>query len=281
MARKQTVVDPICRLGLVTRPQWYSSSRGPLLSSTQNKPPLPPSPAKAKQEFLKAAKNDPLLQMAQLQKELDIVRERAAERLEQKLQKSVWRRLTDPLRRHSHSWINVGAVLLAYILAHNLYMRTKEKRLLESELQVAAEQRDAYQVALRDLLQPGTLEELAAKCAQELQASSDENAGGKRLPSFFKSSPTSSSDIKTAIQSTLQQQLQAKIGDLTLTDEERRIKEMQQAWEESQRSIVVVEEESPEQQLLQSVLQGGDGTGGDKATKEKATTKQQRRVISM
>ena len=106
--------------------------------------------------------------MARLQKELDIVRERAAERLEQNLKKTVWQRLTDPLKRHSHSWINVGAVLLAYILAHNLYQTAKEKRKVQEELQVALQDRTTYHNLLRSLLTEETLEPIATACVQEL-----------------------------------------------------------------------------------------------------------------
>ena len=44
----------------------------------------------------------------------------------------------------------------------------------------------------------------------------------------------------TLQQEVLQKALQERIGDHVLTDEERRIKEMQKAWEESQQQIVVL-----------------------------------------
>ena len=244
-------------------------------------PPLPLSPAKAKQEYLRAQAKDPVQRMAQLQKELDIVRDRAAERLEQQLQKSAWRRLTDPLRRHAHSWINVGAVLLSYILAHNLYQRAKEVRHLQSELDETTSQRDVYQGALRELLSAGTLQQLAAECTKELTGKENQPSTRNgfwwwsRPPLLSSSSSTTiSAETMLSIQSTLQYELQARIGHHTLTDEERRIQELQKAWNESQQQVV----ESPELDLLQSVLQQegeGDGEHGPQGTKK------QRRVISM
>lgn len=79
------------------------------------------------------------------------------------------------------------------------------------------------------------------------------------------------------LQQVLQKALQERIGDHILTDEERRIKEMQKAWEESQQQIVVL---SPEQELVHAVL--GDSSDDAKGLlAEGASRKQQRRVISM
>lgn len=312
-----------------TSTRWYSSSRsintkGPKDLSL---PPLPPpplsntnatsgaaatalSPAKAKQEFLKTAEklsnisNDPLQKIARLQKELDIVRDRAAERMEQKLNKSVWRRLTDPLKREKHSWINVGAVLLAYILAHNLYMTAREKKQIQQELQEVAALNDTYQEAMRELLQEGTLRQVAEACVQELShphQNKDESSSGS---SFWTKSVGLSSNKKDqqqqqqqldAIRTALTKELQQRIGDHTLTEEERRIKAMQQAWEESQQQIIVVRERispsssssssSEELALVQAVLSGDDAAmekaAGGEGDSGSITTKKQRRVISM
>lgn len=208
--------------------------------------------------------------MTRLQKELDVVRDRMAERVEAKLQKSVWRRLTDPLRRHSHSWINVGAVLLAYVLAHNLYMSAKEKRAYKEQLDDAAEKRDIYQQAMRDLLKEETLKELSDKCLEEVSSS-----GNKTSLSWWNRSKPSQKimdDEAGIIMQVLQRELKDRLGDHVLTDEERRIQEMQIAWQESQQQLVVV---SPEQELVEAVL------GGDTKEMTAVPQKQQRRVISM
>jgi hypothetical protein len=211
--------------------------------------------------------------MARLQKELDIVRERAVERMEAKLNKSTWRRLTDPLRRHSHSWINVGAVLLAYILAHNLYMTGKEKRAVQQELEEATIKRDLYQQAMRELLQETTLMEISNHCSKGL-SSSDESSSSSS--SWWNKSKTAGLGVseQQIIMQVLQKEIQARIGDHILTDEERRIKEMQTAWQESQQQIVVI---SPEQELVQAVLSNDDA----KELMDASPKKQQRRVISM
>lgn len=213
--------------------------------------------------------------MTRLQKELDIVRERAAERMEAKLNKSTWRRLTDPLRRHSHSWINVGAVLLAYILAHNLYMTGKEKRAVQQELEEATIKRDLYQQAMRELLQETTLMEISNKCSNELY-SSDESSSSSSSSSWWNKSKTEGLGVseQQIIMQVLQKEIQARIGDHILTDEERRIKDMQTAWQESQQQIVVI---SPEQELVQAVLSNDDA----KELMDTSPKKQQRRVISM
>jgi hypothetical protein len=76
--------------------RWESSS-----SKNSGKkdalPPLPPSPAKAKQVYLQSQKDvmfDPQAKIVQMNKELDIVRERAAAKLDKEINKSVYRKLT-------------------------------------------------------------------------------------------------------------------------------------------------------------------------------------------
>ena len=220
--------------------------------------------------------------MVRLQKELDIVRERAAERMEAKLNKSTWRKLTDPLRRHSHSWINVGAVLLAYILAHNLYMTGKEKRQLQQELDEATMKRDLYQQALRELVHEATVKELSNKCWEQISSSSSPSSSStswwnRSSKSTMEQGNADEEQPMATLQQVLQKALQERIGDHILTDEERRIKEMQKAWEESQQQIVV---SSPEQELVHAVL--GDSSDDAKGLlAEGASRKQQRRVISM
>ena len=220
--------------------------------------------------------------MVRLQKELDIVRERAAERMEAKLNKSTWRKLTDPLRRHSHSWINVGAVLLAYILAHNLYMTGKEKRQLQQELDEATTKRDLYQQALRELVQEATVKELSNECWEQISSSSPSSSSStswwnRSSKSTMEQGNADEEQPMATLQQVLQKALQERIGDHILTDEERRIKEMQKAWEESQQQIVVL---SPEQELVHAVL--GDSSDDAKGLlAEGASRKQQRRVISM
>ena len=82
----------------------------------------------------------------------------------------------------------------------------------------------------------------------------------------------------TLQQEVLQKALQERIGDHVLTDEERRIKEMQKAWEESQQQIVVL---SPEQELVHAVLGDNSDEIKELLTKGASSRKQQRRVISM
>lgn len=210
--------------------------------------------------------------MMKLQKELDIVRERAAERLEQKLKKTVWQRLTDPLKRHSHSWINVGAVLLAYILAHNLYQTAKEKRQVQQCLEDVTKERDIYNEALRNLLMDGTLQDIATMCVQELSTDQKKPVGGV----FWNKSlqrPSFGNAELTIIQGVLKKELQQRIGEHILTEEEKRIKELQKAWQESQDQIV---ETSPEQELIQSIL-----TEEVSELRDGSSVKKQRRVISM
>jgi hypothetical protein len=71
---------------------------------------LPPSPAKAKQLYLKSQKGlvfHPQAKIVQMNKELDIVREWAAAKLDKDINKSVYRKLMDPLQRYKHSVINL------------------------------------------------------------------------------------------------------------------------------------------------------------------------------
>ncbi len=211
--------------------------------------------------------------MARLQKELDVVRVRAAERLEQKLKKTVWQRLTDPLKRHSHSWINVGAVLLAYILAHNLYQTAREMRKYKEELEEATIERDTYKEALRNLVSEETLKEISTICVQELFMNEKPLRG-----SFWNRSgnpPITRDQERATIEGLLEKEFRRRFGDHVLTDEERRIKELQKAWQESQNQIVDM---SPEQKLIESVFKED---ASELLAQEGSSKVTQRRVISM
>lgn len=236
---------------------------------------------------------DPVQKMTRLQKELDIVRERAAERMEAKLKKSTWNKLTDPLRRHSHSWINVGAVLLAYILAHNLYMTGKEKKSLQEQLDDVTTQRDVYQQAMRGLIQQSTLQEISNEYHKQVSSSQSSSSSWWRNTSKTDTSLGANDqqqmDYSRRLEHVLQSEIQKRIGEFILTDEERRVKAMQKAWQDSQQQVVVVDDDvsslvPPELQVLQQQILGDNTEVEEGALRKDLDTvpkKQQRRVISM
>jgi hypothetical protein len=166
--------------------QFSSKGKSKDLPPPQNKPKQPLSSVQAKQQYLKSKdklidrENDPMAKMAQLSKELDIVRERAAAKLDKELNKSVYRKLTDPLRRYKHSVVNMVAVTLAYVLAHNLFVTSQKEKKARAALEASQQETQNLKGTLANLLSESTVQSIASACVEEVAQTTGSGTGGER-----------------------------------------------------------------------------------------------------
>ena len=58
--------------------------------------------------------------------------------------------------------INVGAVITPYILAHNLYVKSKTENQVRQELEASQTKEQELQSLLQSLLQPATMQQMAS-----------------------------------------------------------------------------------------------------------------------
>jgi hypothetical protein len=257
--------------------RWESSSKNSGKNDTL--PPLPPSPAKAKQAYLKSQKDmvfDPQAKILQMNKELDIVRERAAAKLDKEINKSIYRKLTDPLRRYNHSVINVGAVVMAYILAHNLYVNSKREKEVRRELEVSQTKELELQSLLQSLLQPATLQQMASSCVQKSMIEDEEEGTATTKKSSWWTTRSrrrrlTEDSLEERMVQVLKDELERRIGEKGLTEDQRQQKAIDQVWQESKSKVEELSE-NPEQLLLAFL---------EEEEEQDAKNKKERRVFSM
>jgi hypothetical protein len=127
-------------------------------------------PVKAKQRYLKSKQQteeflkDPQKKMNQLQAEINQVKERLGKEV---YNKSVWQRLTDPLKRKQHSLINMIAATFAYILAYQLHLKRQSNQALAEEIQTQEEMIKNLKTLLRSLLDDDYIQDIATTVVSE------------------------------------------------------------------------------------------------------------------
>jgi hypothetical protein len=263
------------------RHRWKSgkSSNGKDLPPTSTSTSTS-SPSKAKQEYLRAKEkvvivNDPHAKIVQMNQEMELVRERAAAKLDTELNKSVYRKLTDPLRRHQHSVINIVAITLAYILAHNWFVTAKREKQIRQECTQAQGKVDELQLLLQSILEEGALQSMAEACAEQVQESTSTSSSSWWWPtsSIRRSSSTNDdpNDLQDRLKDVLQTQLEQRIGDKALTQDQLQEKSIQQVWQEAT-TIKEDDEDDVERLLLQALQEQSD---------DNEETKKTRHVFSM
>jgi hypothetical protein len=271
----------------------FESSSSSSSKTKKDNPPLP-SPAKAKQQYLESKKkldpNDVVGKMQQLSEELNIVRERNVKLLDKELNKSIWRKLTDPLRRYKHSVINMGAVTLAYILAHNLFMAKKQQRQVQGDLEESQQDVSRLQGLLRSLLLDNTHDEIASHCAQQVVAVTEELQESSSLSSprqqsstgwFWSSSSkrrfawnTNTQDkqqetLENTLKTMIRNEMESRIGDAALTQDERKQKGMEQVRQENKSQL---EEWSENPELLLQAMFEDEATNNEGEQRVVTTT---------
>lgn len=262
---------------MIVRRWDYSSSSKHSSGQKKDLSPLPPplSPAKAKQQYLKSVEViDPQTKIIEMNKELDIVRERMATKLDKEINKSVWRKLTDPLRRYKHSLINIGAVLFAYILAHNLYVTAKKERQGRSNLKASQVEVQELKSLLQSLLKPETLQEIASSCVEKVTADGRDTVTSTTKSSWWRTTrPRLSNDdaLEEGMVEALKAELEQRIGEKALTEDQRKQKTIEYVWKESKSKV---DELSENPELLLQALEEQLEEQDDKNKKE-------RRVFSM
>eukprot|EP00980_Cylindrotheca_fusiformis_P008843 scaffold1888_cov120-Cylindrotheca_fusiformis.AAC.13 len=242
--------------------------------------PLPssPSPAKAKALYLKSKEVsdkylDPHERILQLNKEIDIVREQAAEKLEKELKKSVWKKLSDPLVKHKHSLYNVFAITLAYVLAHNLFVKSKKEQEARSELTQSQKANADLKHLLESLLQDSTLEEIASAGAAQCSIDRDQNkskSGLKRLlgtTTVFKQRETDQEVLKGLFAEVLKRELESRIGPFIMSEEDRKQLKIKEIMHQNEENVKVLNE-NPDL-LLQQALESAEKTKGVDGNKQR------------
>ena len=258
----------------------WESSKG---KKGENLPPLPPHGAltKAKERYLQSQKGtfDPQARIVEMNKELDAVRERAAEKLEKEINKSLYRKLTDPLRRYKHSAINIGAVTLAYILAHNYFVKSKEGKEARMQLEESESKIKELQGVLQSLLEPTTSKEMASICVKQAIDATGEDYEAEirnvkmswwQRSSTTKSKQLTDNTLEERLQKILQAELERRIGVTGLTESQLQQKSIKDAWQENQSAVEELSK-NPER-LLQAL---------EELPPEKDGEKKERRVFSI
>ena len=232
-------------------------------------PPLP-SPSKAKKKYLESRPEDIHTKILKMNDELEVVRQTQAKRLDKVINKPWYRKLIDPLRRYKHSVINMGAVTLAYVLAHNLFMARKREKAVQAELNQAREEIDDYKGLVKAVVEPEKLKQIAALCVAQEEDTVD-TAGGPKSWFRSKSSPFSSTSsssklLEDKIYSTLRRELGAIVGDVYLPPEERKKKVVEELIQENKTQVKEIAE-NPE--LLLKALEEAEVVDDKEGTVKK------------
>ena len=233
-------------------------------SSGQKLSPLPSSssPAQAKSRYLKSAKvNEKYLspeeKIMHMNREIEIVREQAAAKLENELKKSIWKKLTDPLVKHKHSLYNVLAMTLAYVLAHNLYVTSKKEKECKAELLRSQNENSELKQSINSLLDEATLRDFGSTCALEIKRRKNE-VSTSWLPSFLSGQFASAqcldeNSLRDLIARVLREKLSARMG-FDEGEEKRRNRPSVEEIMQQNQEMIKASNSNPEF-LLQDALQ--------------------------
>jgi hypothetical protein len=268
----------IHRYCLPNGPLRYSPRRRLTSSTEKNQkskmkdmpPPLPPSrssstadnnkvfssPVEAKRRYLESKKRtedflkDPQRKISQLQSEMDQVRDK----LEREVyHKSVWRRLTDPLKRKQHSLINMIAATFAYILAYQLHLKRQANQKLQAQIDQQQLKVEDLQRLLRSLLDKEYIEDVSKEISDERQSNNRGNNSANRRTVWNGWTWTTSreqgqssrathecigvDDDFSVITSILRKRLEERIGDEGLDDESKKQRNIERIWKENEKRL--------------------------------------------
>lgn len=228
--------------------------------------PLPSSskqaPAEAKKRYLESKKAtdrylDPHEKLLQMNREIELVRDQAATRLETELQKSVWKRLTDPLVKHKHSLYNIMAMTIAYVLAHNLYVVAKKEKECRAELMRCQEENAKLHQAIKSLLDESTLRDFGSACAMEIKKQNEARAThfwGWSLGRSTSGDATDNSNLRDSLVSALREFLSVRVKEVHAVEkEDDSTLSLEEIMEENQKNMEAINT-NPEL-LLQDAIQ--------------------------
>jgi hypothetical protein len=232
-------------------------------NSSSDLPPLP-SPSKAKKKYLESRPEDIHTKILKMNDELEAVRQTQTKRLEKELHKPWYRKLIDPLRRYKHSVINMGAVTLAYVLAHNLFMARKREKAVIEELKEARTEIEEYKGLIKSVVEPQKLQQIASQCVEK------EEPTPSTRKSWFASGRSSNSvddsKMEEKIYATMQRELGIIVGDVYLPPQERKKKVVEELIEENKHQVKEIAE-NPE--LLLKALEEAEVVDDEKEGKVK------------
>ncbi|CAJ1948737.1 unnamed protein product [Cylindrotheca closterium] len=265
----------------VLRYRYFLRYRSSQASSGQKLSPLPSSsPAQAKQQYLKSKQAtdrylDPQQQILQMNREMELVRNKHATKLEKELKKSIYRRLVDPLVKHKHSIYNVFAMTIAYVLAHNLYVTSKKEKECRSELLQNQEENTELKQIIDSLLDETILKDISSACAMEIEKEFAKG-GTSSLSSWLAGGFSSAKSleeglVRDIVAKVLRHKLLVRIGSGEVAEEEDSKLSVEEIMQQNQESMKVINA-SPEL-LLKDALQ--------QASSDQENGKESRRVFSL
>ena len=252
--------------------RWYAST--PARHKKDLPPPLPPkatsssssskssasSLPKAKQDYLEAQKRtgeflkDPRANIARLQADMD----KTKEKLRRVHDKPIWRRVVDRFRAKQHAVINLLAASMAYILAHRLHLKIKENEKLQ--LQIEEEQTKNFN--LRKLMRSLQTEDFcSAVVTQATATNTGTNAKTTNEQSTWFRPRTKERSLPetNTLEISLRQALEAKIGDTSMEDADRKQKHIRDIWQENEQKLESGLEDGLAE-LAQAIAVSSEGT---------------------
>jgi hypothetical protein len=211
-------------------------------------------------------------------KEIELVREQAVAKLESELKKSIYNRLTDPLKNHKHSLYNVLAMTLAYLLAHNLFLTSKKEKEARLQLLESQQMNDDLKLLIESLLQESAVNEMAENCVRQMNEESNNGETNPRSSWWKGVVSVTQSDQKTVegkLRFALRNELEARIGHVsTASDEERKQQSIEEIMQQNQEKVKELNENPAF--LLQQALEIAEGK-----VEGETGNKKQRRVFNM
>jgi hypothetical protein len=283
----------------------YSTS-GRCASKRENlPPPLPPSnnttpnkkplnPVEAKQRYLESKKRteeflqDPQKKISQLQSEMNQVKDKLEKEV---YNKSMWRRLTDPLRRKQHSLINMIAATFAYVLAFQLHLKRQANQKLTEELQSHQQTTEKLKQLLRSLLEDEYLQDLAEAASEEIMTTTNKSANTSFAWSWTSATtatPTTSTSASErqlsaeqieAVTLVLRRKLEERIGDEGLDEDAKKERNIERIWKENQQTLDKNKEEGDNDDVAELLAMALETENEEEAGRSDA--KKRKRVFDM
>ena len=201
--------------GLVRRVRWNS-----------NKPPE-----------RRDIRQDKAERAAQLHSELESLLQNQKKRIQEEKEQPFGSSAARFLRKNRSEMINVAASFVCVLLAFQLATLRRATKQLQQQVQDKENEIQEKQTLLQSLTEPSFVQTLSEKCTKALQSfnesaptsSNNNNGGGLLFWSRQKETAAAASRVETAaVVQVLQQELERRIGDAGLTDEQKKQRRVQQ-----------------------------------------------------
>jgi flagellar biosynthesis regulator FlaF len=241
-------ISSTARSDVVAKKPPSDGLSSPLPAPSLSTSKYPINPVKAKQRYLESKQRteeflkDPQKKMNQLQAEINQVKERLDKQV---YNKSVWQRLTDPLKRKQHSLINMIAAVFAYILAFQLHLKRQANQKLTEEINAQENKVQNLKDLLRSLLDDDYLQDMATAVASEkvfMMTGSNRKESPWYYWGSFKATAATERDSLShaqmdAMVQILRSKLEKRIGDDGLDEHAKKERDIERIWKENKQKI--------------------------------------------